>query len=368
MKLIGVTGSFGKTSVCEIVYQYMLSMGYKVSLYSSNGLFTNGLTRTKDFLQSTLYIKDLERYLYEDKEDGIEYGIIEITGESAKRKDNIHLLPFEVIALTSFNNGLHNHYKSKEDYLRCKREILENGNTKSVLLRVDDPNYSWFSDINHKTFGYSDNANYQMIVLDNTINGLRLKLDGVSFETNLITAYHARNMVAAIAILKDILVFDINSFVEFSKNIFIRGRFEKLNYQGKTIILDTGYSGAQIVLNGLERTIGSNNFKIVYSNIKYDDETQWVNSARANNGKFLPRAKFIYLTTTNEDIDELDIFQNQVLKNSNYKSYIYIKDNTEAVKRAIEDLENNEVLIIFTREYYRNYRHIIESLNTLNLL
>lgn len=365
MKLIGVTGSFGKTSVCEIVYQYMLSKGYKVSLYSSNGLFTNGLTRTKDFLQSTLYIKDLERFLNEDKEDGLEYGIVEITGESAKRGDNIHLLPYEVIALTCFNNGLHNHYSSKDDYLRCKREILEKGNTKSVLLRVDDPNYSWFSDIKHKTFGYTDNANYQMIVLDNTINGLKLKCDGVSFETNLITAYHARNMVAAIAILKELQIFDLNSFIAFATNILIRGRFEKINYQGKNIILDTGYSGAQIVLNGLERTIGSNNFKIIYSNVKYDNETEWVMSARANNGKFLPRAKFIYLTTTNEDIDELRIFQEEVIGNYNYKNYIYIKDNAKAVKQAISELNTEETLIIFTREHYRNYRHIIENLNTL---
>lgn len=362
MKLIGITGSFGKTSVCEIVYQYLLSMGFRVSLYSSNGLFTNGLTRKKDFLQSTLYLKDLEKFLNEDKEDGLEYAIIEITGESAKRRDNIHLLPYEVIALTSFYNNLCNHYKNKGDYFRCKREILENANTKCVLLRIDDPDYLWFSDIKHKTFGYLDNADYQLLVVDNTINGLKLKCDNVTFETNLITAYHARNTAAAIAILKEIQVFDINSYIEFAKNILIRGRFEKMNYRGKNIILDTGYSGAQIVLNGLEKTLNGNNFKIIYSNVFYDNVNEWVKNARANNGNFLKKAKFIYLTSLDPDADDLRIFKDEVLKDNSYGSYIYIKDSEDAVTRAINELDTNETLIIFTRDYYRNYRHIIENL------
>lgn len=363
MKLIGVTGSFGKTSVCEIVYQYLLARGYKVSLYSSNGLFTNGLTRTKDFLQTSLYIKELENYLSEDKDDGIEYGIVEITGESVKRNDNIHFLPFEVIALTSFNNNLYNHYSGKEEYYRCKRDILEKGNTKSVLLRLDDPNYSWFSDIKHKTYGYTDKSFYQMEVIDNTIDGLKLKCDGVIFNTNLITAYHARNMAGAIAILKEIQVFNIEAFIEFAKNIFIRGRFEKINLSGKNIILDTGYSGAQIVLNGLERTLNGNNFKVIYSNIQYDVDGDWVKNARANNGLFLQKAKYIYLTNTCEDIDELKVFKDEVLNNSFYNNYLYIKDNSEVVNRAIDELNSDETLIIFTRDYYRNYRHIIQSIN-----
>lgn len=361
MKLIGVTGSLGKTSVCEIVYQYMLFKGYKISLYSSNGLFSNGLTRTKDFLQSTMYIKDLERFLSEDMEEGLEYGIIEITAESAKRSDGIHLLPFEVIALTSFNNGLHNHYKSKDEYFRYKRDILEKGNTKNVLLRIEDVNYSWFSDINHKTYGYNEGSDYKIKVIENTLDGLKLECDGLIFNTNLITAYHARNIACAIAILKDIKVFDLSSFIEFSKNIFIRGRFEKINYQNKTIILDTGYSGAQIVINGLQRTIVNKDFKIIYSNVMYEDETNWVKNARSNNGNFLIKAKYIYLTNTEDEVDQLAILENQVLSNSNYKNYIYIKDKTEALRRAVNDLEDNEVLIIFTRDDYRSYRHIIEK-------
>src|SRR5690606_8868068 len=111
MKLIGITGSSGKTSVAEIIYQYLVQKNISTSLYCSNGLFINGLTRQKDFLQSTVYDKELENYLKEDEEYNVEYAIIEITAESIKRKENVHRLNYEVIGLTNFFKGLCNHFK-----------------------------------------------------------------------------------------------------------------------------------------------------------------------------------------------------------------------------------------------------------------
>ena len=125
MKLIGVTGSSGKSSVCEIVYQYLLHKGLNVSLYASTGCFINGLTRFKDFFQTTLYHKRLKEYLEEDKANNVDVAIIEITAESVLRNDLVHMLPFDVVALSSFYKGLYNHFGSEGKYLACKREILE---------------------------------------------------------------------------------------------------------------------------------------------------------------------------------------------------------------------------------------------------
>ena len=361
MKLIGITGSFGKTSVAEIVYQYLLFKGYNTSLYSSNGLFLNGLTRDKDFLQTTLHHIDLGILLKEDEENNVDYAVIEITAESVKRNDKVHQYEYEIIALTNFNENLHNHFDSREDYYYCKRNILESNKTKKILLRLDDPNYSWFSDIKHKTFGYTDNANYQTIVLDNTIDGLKLKCDGVSFETNLITAYHARNMVAAIAILKELQIFDINSFITFAKNVFIRGRFEKYYCNDKDIIIDTGFGGIDLVLNGLEKTLDNTNYKMIFSNYHYDNITDWVKNSRKRVGKHLRRSQYIYLTSPNDNPNEESIFINEVMDQS-FKNYKYIPNIKEACAIALSELEKDEVLIIIAREHYRDYRKVLEEI------
>lgn len=85
MKLIRVTGSVGKTSMCEMIYQYLLYKGKKVSLYSSNGLFKNNTTKYKDYLRAIPDGKSLVSMLKEDLENGVEYAVIEITAEIVKR-------------------------------------------------------------------------------------------------------------------------------------------------------------------------------------------------------------------------------------------------------------------------------------------
>src|SRR5690606_28487444 len=116
MKLIGITGSCGKTSIVEILYQYLLYKGVKVSAYCSNGLFINGLTRKKDFFQGTLYFDDLDKYLKEDADNDVEVAIIEINAESVKRSDKVHLMNFDVVALSSYYDGISNNYDNKYEY------------------------------------------------------------------------------------------------------------------------------------------------------------------------------------------------------------------------------------------------------------
>ncbi|HEY8364059.1 MAG TPA: Mur ligase family protein [Haloplasmataceae bacterium] len=361
MKLIGITGSCGKTSVAEIVYQYLLYVGYKVSLYCSNGLFVNGLTREKDFFQSTLYGKELDEFLKEDVENEVNYAIVEITAESVKRNDTVHLLPFDVVALTNFYRGLHNHFDSKEHYLSCKRKILTSSNVKEVLLRLEEPNYNLFSDIKHLTYGYSDQANYQLKVLDNKIDGLHLIYDGVEFRTNLITGYHARNMACALAILSCLNILDINAFKKYAQNIYIRGRFERLKVGNKNIVIDTGFVGADMLLLGLEQTVGNTNFKIIYSSVHYNEPNEWIKNARSRVGEFLRRGKFIYLTNPKNALDEEDIFIHDVMNNEPV-NYRYIPTLEQACKIALDELKEDETLVIFAREHYRKYRHCFENI------
>src|SRR5690554_5543117 len=335
MKLIGITGSSGKTSVAEIVYQYLLYRGYNASLYCSNGMFCNGLTRVKDFFQTTLYGKELLEFLEEDKKNEVDYAIIEITAESVNRNDSVHLLAYDVVALTDYFSGLYNHFEGENHYFNCKKTILSSQKTKNILIRYEDPNYSMFSDIEHFTYGYSDEADYQMVVVNNTLNGLKLYYDKEWFTTNLITGYHGRNMACALAILSCLDVMDIHKFKEYAKNIFIRGRFEKFLIDDKTIIIDTGFVGTGMLLSGLEQTLGNKNYKTIFSNVHYQDVNDWVKDARRNVGRYLKESKFIYLTNPSNEKDEKEIFLRDVIADDNFDKYKYIPNIKDACRSAL---------------------------------
>jgi len=362
VKLIGITGSCGKTSTAEIVYQYLLYSGRGASLYGSNGLFVNGLTREKDFLQTTPYLKELEVHLDDDRESGVEYGIVEISAESVNRGDRVHVLQYDILALTSFYERLHNHFDGKEHYAECKRKILTTPNVKKVLMRLEDEGYTYFSDIPHTTYGYGENVTHRMQVIRNEMDGLTLYYQGVKFKTNLITAYHARNMACALAILTELGVLDMEKFVEFAKGINIRGRFEKLNVGGKTVIIDTGLAGALITLVGIEKPFDSTNYRIIYSSVHYREENEWVREARDRAGRYLKRGNFIYLTNPEGVLGEEEVFLKDVVKEEGYDKYRYIPDINEACKAALNELAPGEILIVFSREHYRKYRECFEKL------
>lgn len=368
MKLIGVAGSCGKTSVAEILYQFLLFKKNNVSLYSSNGFFVNGLTKVKDFLQTTVYDKDLKEMLNEDEESGVEYVIIEITAESVNRKEEVYELPYEVIGFTNFIKGLNNNFNSYDEYLSCKRKLLGNSNAKTILLRKEDPNYELFCDIPHKTYGYAEDVDYRLQVIDNTIDGLSLMYDNVFFTSNLITGYHARNIACALAILNESKLLDINEFKDFANSIKIRGRFEKLNINDKTVFIDTGLVGTGILLVGLETILKHRNFKIVFSNYHYDYPSQWVKNSRKRVGEYLRWGKFIYLTNPEGNPNEESIFLEDVMCEENYNNFTYIPDYKEAVSTAIGQLKDNEVLVIIARNNYRLYRNYLEEIDTTNIM
>ncbi|MFA7689194.1 MAG: Mur ligase family protein [Bacilli bacterium] len=365
MKLIGITGSCGKTSVAEIIYQYLLYCKKSVSMYTSNGLFVNGLTKQKDYPQTTMYRKDLDVNLLDDANSGCEFAIVEIAAESIKRRDTVHKLKFDVVILTSFFSTLHNHFKNKEEYLACKRNILLAPNVGKVLIRYENEEYSKFSDINHITYGYSGDANHRISVLDNKMDGLTLSFLGIMFQTNLITAYHARNIAAALATLFELDVLDMKLFSEFAKDIKIRGRFEKVVVGGKTVVIDTGLAGAVITLVGIEKPLDSTNYRIIFSNVHYKDANEWVLSSRERVGRYLKRGNYIYLTSPTNNPCEEEVFIQDVIKENNYSKYKFIPRLEEACKKALKELNPNEILIVFSRNHYREYRRIFEEINAI---
>ncbi len=331
-------------------------------MYSSNGLFINGTTRIKDFFTTTPTLEELTKYLEKDEEKKVDYAIIEITAESVKRGDNIHKLPFEIIGLTTFYPNLNHHFNNDKDYyLNCKREILKNQN--KILLRYESVNesngssYKLFKDLKHISYGYTDSSDKKIEVIENNLDGLSLKYQNVIFKTNLISSYNIRNLALALSILDEINELDMNTFSNFAKNIKIRGRFEKYTINNKTIILDTGQAGLDIVLNSFNNI----DIKLIYCNIP-DDGTIWTKEARQRAGRQIRKTKKVYLTTLNAfNSNDEEIFKNGVLGNQPHP-YIYIRDPNDAVNIALEELEENEILVIITKEKYRFYKQILENI------
>ena len=120
---LGVTGSYGKTSTCEMLYQYLLASGKSVMMISTNGVFRNNVTARKNFF-ATSYDKDslekiLEKYYHFYN---IDYAVIEIKGELFRQDEDY--IDFDIVGMTNFDPELINNFNdSVELYKRCKNKL-----------------------------------------------------------------------------------------------------------------------------------------------------------------------------------------------------------------------------------------------------
>lgn len=308
--LIGVTGSYGKTSVCEYIYQYLLALNKKVLMISTNGLFVNGETIRKDFMGTSFPLDWVESILIQQKEENnIEYAVIEVKGELFL--DSAKYLNFDIIGLTNFHENLVNNFNGDvELYRSCKNAALLNGEIALVPSKLS------------ADFYHTDTYEYLTEFKDFNI-------------------YEVENVSLAIEMLKKLNLYTLETFPEMT----LRGRFEKYG----NVIVDTGWSG----FNNIYPLLQSQKIKLIYIPI-WSAETSITRRYREQSKEYLGKCEKIYVTSAKNE-GTLKEFKFKYLP-TNYSNVEYISDHRECYNKAIAELQEDEVLFIMTREYYREFR------------
>ena len=121
MKLIGVTGTNGKTTICYLVYQLLTLLGKKCAYIGTIGFYYGN---TKRLLNNTTPDTDLlYDMLLEAKEYGCEYVVMEVSSH-ALDKNRIFGLEFDEVAFTNLTQDHLDYHKTLENYANAKRNLF----------------------------------------------------------------------------------------------------------------------------------------------------------------------------------------------------------------------------------------------------
>src|SRR3989344_1669642 len=135
LKVIGVTGTDGKTTTIHLIYHILKSSGYKVSLISSVYASIAGKNYDTGFHVTPPDIFPLHKFLRRSVNAGDEYFVLETTSH-ALAQNRTALINYEAAVITNITHEHLDFHKKYEEYVKSKAILLRN--SKIALLNADD--------------------------------------------------------------------------------------------------------------------------------------------------------------------------------------------------------------------------------------
>ncbi|MCF6308021.1 MAG: UDP-N-acetylmuramoyl-L-alanyl-D-glutamate--2,6-diaminopimelate ligase [Flavobacteriaceae bacterium] len=197
LKLIGVTGTNGKTTVTSLLFQLFKRAGYKVGLLSTVKVMVD-----KKQYKATHTTPDsltINRYLREMVEEGVDFCFMEVSshGIHQKRTEGLHYKGGIFTNLSHDHLDYHNDFAEYRDVKKLFFDQLPK--SAFALTNVDDKNGRVMlqnTKAKKHTYALKSIADYKAQILENQFNGLLLKINNQELWTKLIGNFNAYNLLA----------------------------------------------------------------------------------------------------------------------------------------------------------------------------
>lgn len=249
LRLVGITGTNGKTTTATLLYEMMQSLGYKAGLLST---VKNMIDRREEpAAQTTPDHLTLNRLLHEMVEAGCEYAFMEVSSHACvqHRVDGLHWAGGVFTNLTQDHLDFH---KTMDEYLRAKKMFFDAlPDTAFALVNADDKHGQVMLQncrAAHHTYALRTMADYNCKLIEERIDGMSLQINGRDVEVLLTGRFNAYNLtaIAATAMLLGIDRDDV--LVRLSQLHAADGRFQTLRApKGFTAIVDYAHTPDALV-------------------------------------------------------------------------------------------------------------------------
>ena len=200
LKLVGVTGTNGKTTIASLLYRMFIGLGYKCGLFSTVCNYIN-----EKVLEATHTTPDpiqLNSLLAKMVEEGCDFAFMEVSSHSADQK-RIAGLQFAGGIFTNLTHDHLDYHKTFDNYLAAKKSFFDNLPVDAfALVNVDDRNGRVMLQnckAHHYTFSIRGMADYRCSIIEQGFEGMQLKIQGEEVWTRFIGEFNASNLLAVFA-------------------------------------------------------------------------------------------------------------------------------------------------------------------------
>jgi len=198
IKLIGVTGTNGKTSVSLFISQLLEALNVRTGVIGTLGI-SHSDNKTSN---TTPDIFTIYKSLQDYSKKGIEVAVIEASSH-ALIQNRLSGLVFEQAIFTNLTQDHLDYHETMEQYREAKGKLFSNSKAQTVIINRDDENHSYFLDVAEdkviKTFSIDDFSDYQL-----STKGFICRLFNFVFELPLLGHFNLSNALAAFVSIKSL--------------------------------------------------------------------------------------------------------------------------------------------------------------------
>lgn len=257
LKLVGVTGTNGKTTIASMLFRLFNNLGYKVGLLSTienriNDEIIEATHTTPDVVQ-------INQLLSRMANEGVDYCFMEASSHAIDQ-NRVSGLHFAGGVFTNLTHDHLDYHKDFKSYLTAKKKFFDGLPVDAFALTNMDDKNGLLMQQNTKadkySYGLRGVADFNCKIIENQFDGLQLQIEDQSVWFRLIGKFNAYNLMAVYATAVLLLEDKLEILTELSKIEAAEGRFEQLRSEEKiSVIID--YAHTPDALKNVLETISS---------------------------------------------------------------------------------------------------------------
>ena len=373
LKLIGVTGTSGKTTTCFLTYQILNKLGIKTCYIGTIGCYIDN--DVVELSNTTPDILELYNLLLTAKEKGCKVIVMEVSSHSLA-EERIKGLKFDVCAFTNLSQDHLDFHKTMEEYCKCKVKIINylKDNCK-IIVNVDDEYSKYFICDKSLSLGING-SNYKIkeFHMENTHTDILFNVNNDSYEvrTNLIGKFNVYNYLTSLALINNLGI-SVNDIINVTDSIHAPvGRAQIVKVGTSIAVIDYAHKPdavSKIIPLFREVTKG----KIITIIGCGGDRDPMKRPIMGNIATSL--SDYVILTNDNPRTEDEKLIMKDILEGITTNNYEVIYDRKDAIKKGISMLKDNDCLLILgkghedyqiigrTKIHLSDYEEVIKNIN-----
>ena len=346
LKVIGVTGTNGKTTTCFMIWHMLNQAGMRTGLMTT---VAYGVDKLKPELNhmTTVDANTLNKRISDIANQGVEYLVLEVTSHALAEYRTLGI-PFEIAVFTNLTHDHLDYHKTMQNYRNAKGKLFKKA--KFSILNADDPATKYYQTLSKEYITYGiKNGEYRAESIKLAVNGVKYSCGDINIETSIPGEFNVYNSLAAALVGKKIGL--ANATIE-------QGIKSLTDVEGRMNIVDEGQPFTVIVdyahaPDALEKVFESVKNHKGHTISVHGGAGRRDPSTRAIRGRILAKYSDVVIITEDDSRDEdPEVIATEFIKGAEKQGKILNKDlykelnRKKAIELAISKAKKGDLVLI----------------------